>query len=247
VGAAQVFQGGKIGRAVKHTYLVIDLCSAAAPLVFSFHPRIRFYKHWLAAFAGILLTAVLFILWDIVFTLRGVWGFNPRYVIGVYFYRLPVEELLFFVCIPFACLFTYYCLQPFLKVAPHPRTGAMLVACIGGLLVVVGAVFVQRLYTGVTFISTGLLLGYLVWRKQADLVVRLAIVFPLLLIPFFIVNGLLTGTGLAQPVVWYNNAQNLGIRLLTIPLEDVVYGFEMILMSVVGFERFAYRDERSPY
>ena len=56
--------------------------------------------------------------------------------------------------------------------------------------------------------------------------------YPIILIPFFIVNGILTGTGLEEPVVWYNDYRNLGIRLLNIPIEDVVYGFEMILLTI---------------
>jgi lycopene cyclase domain-containing protein len=66
---------------------------------------------------------------------------------------------------------------------------------------------------------------------------RVFTVYLLLLIPFFIVNGILTGTGLEEPVVWYNDEENLGIRLLTIPVEDVVYGFELFLLTVFFFEK----------
>jgi lycopene cyclase domain-containing protein len=52
--------------------------------------------------------------------------------------------------------------------------------------------------------------------------------FSILLIPFFIVNGILTGTGLDNPIVWYNDEHNLGIRMLTIPLEDTFYGLFML-------------------
>lgn len=45
------------------------------------------------------------------------------------------------------------------------------------------------------------------------------------LIPFFVVNGVLTGTGIQGPVVWYDNTHNLEIRLLTIPVEDIGYAF----------------------
>ena len=65
---------------------------------------------------------------------------------------------------------------------------------------------------------------------------KLFSVYPVLLIPFFIVNGILTGTGLAEPVVWYNNAENLGIRLITIPVEDIFYGFELILLNIFIYE-----------
>ncbi|TAE52960.1 MAG: lycopene cyclase domain-containing protein, partial [Bacteroidetes bacterium] len=52
------------------------------------------------------------------------------------------------------------------------------------------------------------------------------------LIPFFIVNGVLT----SLPVVWYNNAQNLGIRLGTIPIEDSMYLMLMLSLIMLVYE-----------
>jgi hypothetical protein len=57
-------------------------------------------------------------------------------------------------------------------------------------------------------------------------------VYALLLVPFLIVNGILTGTGLEEPVVSYNKTENLNIRLFTIPLEDVFYGFELFILNL---------------
>jgi lycopene cyclase domain-containing protein len=63
-------------------------------------------------------------------------------------------------------------------------------------------------------------------------------VYAILLIPFLIVNGILTGTGLEEPVVRYDNSENLGIRILSIPVEDVFYGFEMILLNIYLYKLF---------
>ena len=57
--------------------------------------------------------------------------------------------------------------------------------------------------------------------------------FAIMLIPFLIVNGFLT----AIPVVLYNTAENLGIRIYSIPFEDIFYGMLLILMNIVIYEK----------
>ena len=59
------------------------------------------------------------------------------------------------------------------------------------------------------------------------------ITFLIILIPFLLVNGILTGSFIEEPVVFYNDNENLGIRLGTIPVEDVGYAFTMLLMSLI--------------
>ena len=53
---------------------------------------------------------------------------------------------------------------------------------------------------------------------------------------FSIVNGLLTGTLIKNQVVWYNNNENLSIRLGTIPVEDIFYALLMLLMVMIGYQ-----------
>ena len=86
----------------------------------------------------------------------------------------------------------------------------------------------DKWYTGVNFIYGLLVLGIVYnWRKE--LFNRFFLTYLVILIPFFIVNGVLTGTGIDEQVVWYNNDQNLGIRMGTIPVEDTIYNLGMLL------------------
>jgi len=60
--------------------------------------------------------------------------------------------------------------------------------------------------------------------------------FLFILIPFFIVNGILTGSMIDAPIVWYNDDENLGVRLATIPIEDIGYAFSMLFCNLMIFE-----------
>jgi lycopene cyclase domain-containing protein len=73
---------------------------------------------------------------------------------------------------------------------------------------------------------------------------RFYVAFGFTLIPFFIVNGILTGSFIPGEVVWYNDEENLGFRLGTIPLEDVFYGMLLLLLNIVIFE---WLDERERF
>lgn len=102
------------------------------------------------------------------------------------------------------------------------------------MLVLLPTIFIHydKLYTAINYTVLVLLLTYTVFKVPAVLN-TFFITFLIILIPFALVNGILTGTFIDEPVVMYNNAENLGIRLGTIPIEDAGYAFSMLLMSLV--------------
>ena len=234
--SAQVFQTNF--QRVKYTYLLVNLLSIIVPIAFSFESRVQFYKKWKALFPALLLTAVPFIIWDSVFTANGFWGFNPQYITGVQIFNLPLEEIMFFFCIPYCCVFSYEVLNYFIKsdiLGKNARYGATILAYI---LVAVAFQYSDKAYTFWTSIFTLVfLLVHLVLLKRKYWG-RLVFAYLVMLIPFFMVNGILTGTGLEEPVVWYNDDENLGLRLLTIPIEDTIYGFLLIGLNISLFEHF---------
>lgn len=223
---------------MKSLYLLVNFFTIIVPFAFSFHPKINFHKNFKPFFISSILIASLFLTWDILFTKIGVWGFNPTYVLGIYIFHIPLEEVLFFICIPFSCVFTYHCLNLFFNIQWKPKTENIFVLFLSTGLLITGIYFYSNLYTACTFISLSVLLLILKYFFKVNWLAKPVIIYLVLLIPFFIVNGILTGTGLQQPVVWYNNSENLGIRLFTIPIEDIFYGFELILLNIFLYEYF---------
>lgn len=226
-------------------YLLIDLLAIAVPLIASFHPKLYFYKTWPALFTAIVCIAIPFLLLDAIFTTQGIWSFNPAYVTGIYVFNLPIEEVLFFVCIPYACVFTYYCLNRFYNLSWTPASENIFCLCLSGLLLVTGLLFWKRWYTSSTFTLTAAICVFLKFGLRVKWFGKAVSVYGLLLLPFFIVNGILTGTGPAQPVVSYNPGYNLGIRILTIPIEDFFYGFTLYLGNLLIYLRLIKMSGRS--
>lgn len=210
-------------------YLLLDIGSIAFPLIFSFHPKLKFYKKWKALFLAIAIMMCLFIPWDIIFTIKGIWGFNTTYFSGITLFSLPLEEWLFFICIPFACVFTHYSLLYFFpNMTLQNKHSTIVTHILISVFVLLCVIFYDKWYTLINFLYAIVLL-LLVKYKANHLLKHYYLTFLVMLIPFFIVNGILTGSAIEHQVVWYNNAENLGIRLGTIPVEDVVYAFTMLL------------------
>ena len=80
--------------------------------------------------------------------------------------------------------------------------------------------------------------GFQIGVAQAVREIPGFLTFLVILVPFLIVNGILTGTFIEGEVVWYNPEENLGIRIFTIPVEDFGYGFSLILFDLLLSERW---------
>ena len=88
-------------------YMTALILSAALPFALSFWPGLKFYRNIKALGLSIGLIVLIFGGWDVWATWRGHWHFHPSGVWPARIINLPVEEVLFFVVIPFCCIFTW--------------------------------------------------------------------------------------------------------------------------------------------
>lgn len=93
--------------------LVLLVCGFLPFLFFCFHPRINLRQNWRLLVISLLFSAIPFFIWDYFATLFGHWQFNKDFILGVYIFNLPLEEVLFFFVIPFCCHFIWNIINNF--------------------------------------------------------------------------------------------------------------------------------------
>lgn len=220
-----------------YTYILINFFTIIICFIASFDRRIQFSRFFGKFLLSSTIVGVPFIVWDIWFTANGVWWFNLNYTLGFKIAGLPVEEWLFFYCIPFACVFTYYCIEKFYSLDWAGAFNNLIVFTSFIILGVVGFLYYERIYTLLTIIVTLLTLFYLHFIAQKEWIGKVSLVYLILMPGFFAVNGILTGSFIPSPVVNYNPDDFLGIRMGTIPVEDAVYGYSQFLLNIYFFKK----------
>lgn len=213
--------------------MLLNIGTLLFPFLLSFDKKVGFYKKWKFVFPAIIINGLFFIVWDMVFTSQKVWGFNPDYILGYYIFNLPIEEVLFFICVPYSCVFIYEVLNAYIKkeIITHTKiiNYALMILCL-----MLCILFYNKLYT---LVNAGICLGLIVFStyiKPFKNWSRFYLAYFVSLVPFLICNGILT----RLPVVIYNNDENMAIRLLTIPVEDILYCFSMLLSTILIMEHF---------
>ena len=118
----------------------------------------------------------------------------------------------------------------------------MIIIVVGTSLLILSFLNSERAYTFWNFLFCGSFLiysGYKVRDYHANFIVS----YLFSNIGLLIVNGILTDGNFdfnfsTDPVVWYNNDENLFIRFITIPIEDFFYSLLLLLMNVTFYEKF---------
>ncbi len=205
-------------------YLVLDLAVLFFPLVLSFDRKVAFYKRWPSVFSAILVVGAVFVVWDVFATRRGDWHFSVEHTGRLRIWGLPLEEILFFVTVPYACLFVYEVVRAYV-----PERGVFmpswLAAILGMAFVAAGLVFYSQPYTLTALVVCGVF--FLVAAAVAPHVLMSSwfwVAAGICYVPFLAANGVLT----AVPVVLYSSGHIWGVRVYTIPLEDFFYSFSLI-------------------
>ena len=216
-------------------YLYLLIASVSGPIFLTiFFPDV--IKNWGKFILSTTLIAAVFLVWDAIFTANGVWGFNDDYILGFSFFGMPIEEWLFFLVIPFCSIYLHFAIDrhfPNLKLGKNLTIYLTIILLV--LLSIVLFMNLSKAYTAVnySFLLLTMILGLIFHIK---LLQQFYLTLIVILIPFLIVNGILTGVITEEPVVWYNDAENLGIRIITIPIEDIGYAFTMLFGNLMIFE-----------
>lgn len=218
---------------MKIEYLLFNLIVLIGPLALSFDRTVRYHRYWPQAFLSLGIVMIPFLVWDI-YANGFFWWFNDAYVLPLRILGLPPGEVLFFISVPFSCLFIWQII-----VTHRQEVGGgnkVILYLLAALAALTAGVFLLRglLYTAFVFILLALTVALdLVLRTHLLLQKRTYLYLGIVTALMFLFNGYLT----ARPVVLYGERYFTGIRLWTIPVEDFGYGYGLILLCTVIFER----------
>ena len=214
-------------------YSRIDLLVLALALALSFDRKVAFWRKWPQAFAAIAAVVLVFGAWDAWMAARGIWSFNPAHAGEFRFLHLPPGEWLFFVCVPYACLFVLACVRAYFPDRVL-RIPSQVFPVLAVFFFILAFMYRELGYTATVFLACGLALAAMQALVPATLRSRnfwaaLALTYP----PFLVANGFLTGI----PVVRYDDAENLAVRVGSIPAEDFFFSFAMLALAVLVYDR----------
>jgi|GEM_PF-779673 lycopene cyclase domain-containing protein len=202
-------------------YLFFNL--GAVFFAFALSKKAKLKINYIALFCSYVLISLPFIVWDIWAVSSGHWWFNQDYVIGLNILGIAIEEIMFFVSVPYVMTVIYLCIRS-TALLGSLATRALIV--IIGLIGLVFTVYSeQRGYTNAVGLATILIsIGFLFFYDFSRAVVGLWKFQLLLLAVFIVANSFLT----ALPIIEYGQYEFIGFRIGTIPVEDFLFNFILI-------------------
>ena len=206
-------------------------------LFLSFDKKVGFYKYFKSLFLAITIVMLVFIPWDIYFTKHNYWGFTTEYLFGKFLFHLPLEEWLFFISVPFSCTFIHYVIKAYFKNPFKINFTKYFWYILASTLLIIGIFNIDQPYTFWSFILCGISLISINYINSFFMT-EFLFTYLVCLIPFFIVTSILTGSFTKSPIVFYNENCFSGIRIGTIPFEDLFYNMILILLSTYFTELF---------
>ena len=214
-------------------YSLLNILIFIGPLFLSFDRKVNYFQYWSKVFISIGIVMIPFLIWDM--AVSGIhWHFNHNFTLPFHFYGMPLSEFLFFLTVPFACLFIWQIIvtnKPIIWI--NNRIFLYLISIIGifafGFFILWG-----KIYTSIVCFSFTFTIFFDRTMKTNLLSQKRTYLYLLILTGLiFIFNGYLT----ARPIVLYEPKYLTNIRIWTIPIEDFGYGYTLILLCTIIFEK----------
>jgi lycopene cyclase domain-containing protein len=214
---------------MKWLYAAFDVGVLAGPLIASGIWLRDFWHHSRALFISLAAVGVPWVVMDVLAHQLGWWQYNPQYIFGVRLFGLPLEEIAFFIVVPFACLVVWHaCTRLKGSVPawlPMAVLGVVLAVCAGLILFFLGHMRTV-VDAGIAIITIAALWDNALLRRRAWWYWN-----GIVLVLFLVCNSILTGA----PIVIYDATAATGWYIGTIPIEDVLYNFSLLNLLVLTY------------
>lgn len=221
--------------------LILMLIVAFIPLLFKSANRTRIFSKLKYFVPAIIFSSAVFIIWDNRFTQLEIWNYNPDFFSGKEIFNLPWEKWLYYIVISWVSLFVYEWVK--IKFS-HLKIDNVSLAIGLFLLVVFGLIAFlsrQKVYTFFTFFLLAIYFGYTIFRNRfKGHLTHFFISFLILLIPYFALSVVMV----KLPVISYSYNFTLPLRLLQVPVENLVSFFLLLFINITISE---YLTERRFY
>ena len=221
----------------KFLYSLVLILSLSFPLIRSFEQKLKFASNIKAILISCFFMMMIFIPWDILFTKIDVWSFNSEYITGFKIFLLPIEEWMFFIIIPYCCLFIHESLILIRGISPVREKIYVNTSFVVAIVFLVIAITnSDKFYTLSSFGLASVLL-FLFSFKKYKWFYNFLRTYLFSLIALVVVNGVLTGSFIENEIVSYNENHFMGYRIFTIPIEDTIYCFSMLFIVTGIYEK----------
>jgi lycopene cyclase domain-containing protein len=223
---------------LKFEYLIFNIIIISAPLLLGMVKKFYFVDKWKIAFISISVFLVPYLIWDSIVT-GSHWFFNNRFILGIKLFNIPLEEILFFITVPFACLFTW---EMIVRRSEIKRVSfARWINIFSPVLLPISILlyFTGKEYTGLAVFAFYFSILF-DWKLGTDLLKDKRFYWFILLTLVFnlVFNGYLTW----RPAVMYGESYQLGIRIFTVPVEDFIYGTSLIIFTTSLYQKLKSRE-----
>ena len=216
-----------------NVYYVFNALVLVPVLLLSIFTDVQPHRAWRALLTAYLCVSLPFIVWDVWAAAAGHWGFNSRYISGPYIAGIPIEEILFFITVPFAMMYVWGVIQKHVVDTPVP---AIVYKTILGAVGVASAVLlVTQWGQGYTRSAAFAALLTVLFLATSKLVTTKRFwVFQVALFGLFIACNLILT---ALPVITYGDSSIIGVRFITIPVEDFFFNFALINLFLLVYAK----------
>lgn len=221
---------------MQSAYLLFDFGIFAVALLATLTMYRDFWRHPYQLLDSLVVVALPWILLDIGSHYRGWWEYNPQYTLGVRFFGLPLEEIIFFFVVPFASAVVWHVLGRHIKGWVRSKTAHVVLGTLLAVLIALLAFFVEEERTLVDA-GVAILTVVALWDSSLP-TMRQWWVWNVVVLGLLVVGNLALSS---TQIVMYNPHLATGWQIGAMPLEDVIYNFSLLNLFLLAWQDLLHR------